>query len=257
MSRLLAARERALYARFQETLRAEDRAAFWEQIAVATVERHEPSFTFFGSTAAAPTLETSAYRNNLLTAYYDDVDGAIVRVILHFAHGYISWIERFRIDASRVTLGRSLARVEMIVPPAEDLRFVRDRSALPPRPEPGEELPRLLTTPERELFGRFADALRTEDVAAFSAQIAIATIVRHDASHTSFGNTGAAPTFDAVWYGHVIDAFYDDSDSVTVNVILHFVDGALSWMERFRLDRQPVRVAMPQPKDVRFVMIDM
>jgi hypothetical protein len=256
LSRVLAEEEHALYARFQETLREEDRVAFRQQIAVATIEQHEPSFTYFGGTAAAPTFDTSVYRNNLIRAYYDDVDGQTVHVILHLMHGYISWIERFRIDTSRLTHGRSKAQVEMVIPPAGDLRFVRDRYAMP-RVGLGDGLPRLLTSQEREVYGRFCDALRSEDVAAFAAQVAIATITKHDSSHTSFGNIDTAPAFDAGWYEYLVDAFYDDVDNVTVNVIFHFTDGGISWMERFRLDMQPVQIAVPEPQDLRFVMIKM
>jgi hypothetical protein len=115
-------------------------------------------------------------------------------------------------------------------------------------------LPRLLNEKNRQVYARFVDVIPSESRAAFLRQLDELEIIRQDSSHTTFHATSAANPIDDHAIGGILDGFYDDEDGDVISIIIHFVDGYISWAERFRTDTMPVRKVLPDPSEIRFSM---
>ena len=114
MSRVLSAAESEMYGKFAGVMPEASRAAFRKQLPSITVVREDPSHTTFDLSADVEPIDAAAF-NYYLDGFYDDQDGEIVSVILHFVPpGYISWVERFRFDHKAV---------QNPFPSAKSLRF--------------------------------------------------------------------------------------------------------------------------------------
>ena len=118
MSRILSAAESEMYGKFAGLMPEGSRAPFHKQLPSIRVVREDPSRTTFDLSGNAEPIDAAAF-NYYLSGFYDDQDGEIVSVILHFIPpGYISWVERFRLDHQAVQNPLSSAK---------SLRFIMDR----------------------------------------------------------------------------------------------------------------------------------
>ena len=103
-----------MYGKFAELIPEGSRAAFHKQLSSVTVLREDPSHTTFELSRDVEPNDAAAV-NYYLDGFYDDQDGEIVSVILHFIPpGYISWVERYRLDHQAV---------QNPFPSADSLRF--------------------------------------------------------------------------------------------------------------------------------------
>ena len=105
------------------------------------------------------------------------------------------------------------------------------------------------------MYGKFAGLMPEGSRAPFHKQLSSVRVVREDPSHTTFDFSGNAEPIDAAAFNYYLDGFYDDQDGEIVSVVLHFIPpGYISWVERFRLDRQAVQNPLSSAKCLRFMM---
>jgi hypothetical protein len=103
----------------------------------------------------------------------------------------------------------------------------------------------------RKFYRRLSMALPDEaERVSFESQISRATIANTDEGHDRFA-FGDPPDDLALIRipANQLDATYPDEDGKDVNVIVHFVDGLVSWAERYRDLGDPV-VCWPPADDV-------
>ena len=110
-----------MYGKFAGLMPEGSRAAFHKQLPSVRVVREDPSHTTFDLSGDVESIDAAAF-NYYLGGFYDDQDEEIVSVILHFVPpGYISWVERFRLDHKAV---------QNPFPSAKSLRFMMGRGPL-------------------------------------------------------------------------------------------------------------------------------
>lgn len=100
---------------------------------------------------------------------------------------------------------------------------------------------RAITSPERELLIRLAEALRFQTRVALLRQIEVASVRAEGPGHLSFAVTAGDDMLPADGVD-VIETSYRDTDGGLVEVLLHFEQpgGTMSWLEWFRYDGLPL-----------------
>lgn len=91
-----------MYARYGELIAERDYDAYLAQLRSLEVVREDSSHTTFGALIDLRPIDIEPFQT-YLDGFYDDLDGEVVNVIVHFVPpGFISWVERFRIDGKPV-----------------------------------------------------------------------------------------------------------------------------------------------------------
>jgi len=101
-----------------------------------------------------------------------------------------------------------------------------------------------------DFYSRVASRELRNDVGRkLSAQLKLASIISVDSGHDRFLFSEGLPEPDhRLPEDAIVELSYRDDDGVRVNVLLHFVDGALSWAERYR-DTADTILRWPPPKE--------
>ena len=100
---------------------------------------------------------------------------------------------------------------------------------------------------ERDLLLWCASLFPDPDKAHFEQQIAAGRVVREDGGGVSIDVPASVP---AVVSRDGIDLWYSDDDGVRVEFLIAFVEGRLSWIDRYRLPGGDPATKVPLAGDV-------